>query len=149
MKIQFLVDRFKKGMPGCDVDYWEDAETIGNETPEECAKRIVDNLNNTLRPGEDPRTVVGVRIAPEQKKEEKEEEILRFAYASWYCKLTLYCPYCQKYLDLNDSSDFPELHEDGFPFSPGESKDEDDLKRQEAIKCPRCEHKFKLEGIGY
>lgn len=58
MKIKFLVDTFKKGYGNNTEDYWEDAETIGNETPMQCAERIVKFFNDTLRPGETPRKVV-------------------------------------------------------------------------------------------
>lgn len=43
---------------------WEEGRTQDGETLEECAARIVQRFNETLRPGEKPRTVLGVRDTP-------------------------------------------------------------------------------------
>lgn len=58
-KIQFTTDVFlnKFGYEEC----WEDAITNDNETPEQCAERIVKHFNDTLRPGEKRRKVIKVR----------------------------------------------------------------------------------------
>lgn len=48
-------------------NYWEPAVTNEGETPEQCAERIVQHFNNTLRPHEEARTVTAVRVASDAK----------------------------------------------------------------------------------
>ncbi len=60
IKIQFTTDMEIDG-----DQYWEDAITKDGETPKQCAQRIVKYFNNTLRPGEKSRRLIGVREAPE------------------------------------------------------------------------------------
>lgn len=53
--------------------YWEPAVTEAGETPEECARRIVQHFNDTLQPGEEARTVTAVRLAPDAKASVKHD----------------------------------------------------------------------------
>lgn len=58
LKIQFTTDS--------NPEYWEDEQTLDNESPKDCAIRIVKYFNDTLRPGEKSRKLLKVRIHPEQ-----------------------------------------------------------------------------------
>jgi len=63
MKIQFLAKNTET-----TEDYWEDARTQENETPKECAERIVKYFNATLREGELPRKLLDVRVVQDDIK---------------------------------------------------------------------------------
>ncbi len=53
---------------------WEKEETQGNETPQECAQRIVDYFNSTLKTGESRRTLLEVKEASVEGVTEKKQD---------------------------------------------------------------------------
>jgi len=69
MKILFLTDAYDKTSKKPDDEYWEEAILERNETPRQCAQRIVDYFNASLKPGERLRKVLGVKMAPIDIKE--------------------------------------------------------------------------------
>lgn len=143
MKIQFLVDMFQKGTNGNDADYWEDAETQGDETPEQCANRIADSFNNTLRPGESPRKVVSVRLV-EKKSEEESDSLLKVG-ATWSIELNTTCPHCENYFNVYDSDIFDEYY---FVFpEPATSSKEGENPVE--VTCPMCDGLFVINLIEF
>ena len=77
---------------------------------------------------------------------------MKLATASWAANLYVECPHCDAFLDLLNSTDFPNLNDEAtlvrtFELGRRYTLEDAELKHFPPIECSDCHKEFKLEEL--